>query len=226
MTVNQSCIIPSGQRFEMPFDVPYYSQFSSPELVLPIIRGDIKAEDDPRWSEFGAETKETYAHWSRKACGIASLKMAIEALGGPKLRMMEWIEEALSINGFLPRDKVAPGKPSGWIHAALVKLACLHGLDGELLAPASLEQIAENIAQSKVVIASVSHELGERFKISINSGHLVLVHGYSVVGKNIEALLINNPSGRYEELRQNCWIPARRFASGFSGRVIALFRRD
>jgi hypothetical protein len=216
---------PKGKRFELPYNFPYYSQFSSPELVLDIIRGRVRAEDDPRRREFGADSGETYAHWSWKACGIACLKMAVEALGGPVRPMMSWIEAGLAIGGFLAAERAEPGKPSGWVHKALVEPARGCGLDGECRAPAGLDDIVSALDAERVVIASVSHELGEWGDIKNNRGHLVVVRGYSRLENRMESLLVNNPSGRYRELRENCWLPALRFEAGFSGRIIVLFRR-
>ena len=216
--------VPRGRRVELPRVVPYYSQFCSPELILKIIRGEVRAEDDPRWEEFGARDREEYAYWSWKACGIASLKMAVEALGVPARPMMEWIEEGVADGAFLSSERAGEGKPSGWIHKSLVELARRHGLDGECVPRADLKDIASAIDAGRLVIASVSHELGEWGEITGSSGHLVVVHGYSRLEGEVEGVMINNPSGRFPELRQDCWLSAERFSSGFSGRLIVIFR--
>ena len=218
--------VPRGRRVELPREVPYYSQFCSPELILPIIRGEVRAEDDPRWAEFGARDREEYAHWSWKACGIASLKMAVEALGVPARPMMEWIEEGVADGAFLSSERAGEGKPSGWIHKSLVEMARRHGLEGECVPRAVLEDIAGAIDMGKLVIASVSHELGEWGDIAGSSGHLVVAHGYSRLNGAIEGVMINNPSGRFPELRRDCWLSAARFAKGFSGRLIVIRRPE
>jgi len=220
MPAPEDDIMPIGERFELPFLVPYYCQFCSPELVLDIISGRVRAEDDPRWAKFGARTKRQYAYWAWRACGIACLKMAIEALGGPMRPMMYWIEAALAIDGFLQERRAQKGKPSGWIHRSLAELGRQNGLVGECRAPVDTEEIARCLDRRQVVIASVSHELGEWGPVTRNTGHMVVVHGYSRLDGLLEALLVNNPSGRYPELRQNCWIPEKRFSAAFSGRII------
>ena len=218
--------VPRGRRVELPIEVPYYSQFCSPELVLRIIRGEVRAEDDPRWKEFGTDDLQEYVYWSWKACGIASLKMAVEAVGVPERPMMEWIEEGVADGAFLSSERAGEGKPSGWIHRSLLELARRHGLEGECIAQADLEVIAGAIDGGRLAIASVTHELGEWGEITRSSGHLVVVHGYSRLRGEIEGVMINNPSGRYPELRRDCWLPAERFSAGFSGRLIVLHRPE
>lgn len=214
---------PQGTVTELFCPIPYYSQFSSPELVLDIIRGRISAEDDPRWKEFGAPSKEQYTYWSWRACGIAALKMAVEALGGPTITMMDWIEDGLAIDGFIFKEKSAATEATGWLHKALAELARCGGLKAECHAKVHSENVAKLIGRGKLVIASVSHELGEPGEITMDRGHLVLIHGYSSLEGKVEALLINNPSGRYPEFRENCWIPGDRFAKAFSGRIISIY---
>ncbi len=189
-------------------------------MILDIVQGHLGAEADPRWSEFGAASRGEYAFWSKRACGIACLKMTVEALGGPEYSLMEWIEKALLINGFIfPQIKTIT-RHTGWIHQALASLANMHGLKAGCSSSSDLKDICRRIDREQVVVASVSCELGERGPIAKNIGHFVLLHGYSLSKDRIEALLIHNPSGRYHELRESAWIPASRFASGFSNRII------
>jgi hypothetical protein len=211
---------PQGGQVRLNYPIPYYSQFASPELVEDIVNSRLNARDDPRWREFGASTPQEYEYWAWKACGIAALKMALEALGIPRRSMMDWIRDALAVGGFIFEEKVAPGKPSGWLHRALADLARNHGFSAGCAAPVDLDYVADCIDRGLLTIASVSYELGTRGDITRNRGHLILIHGYSRTDDGIEALHVNNPSGRSPELRRNCWIPAPRFTSGFSGRVI------
>ncbi len=213
---------PAGKQIKLPYQIPYYSQFASPELVHDIVNGLLSAREDPRWPEFGADSPEDYEYWAWKACGIAALKMAVEALGLPRRTMMDWIREALAAGGFIHEENVAPGKPSGWIHSALARLATDSGIQADCAAPVDLPRLAAVIDNGGLVIASVSYELGTAAPITRNRGHLVLAHGYSTVDSAVEALLVNNPSGRSPELRRNCWIPAARFAAAFSGRIISI----
>ena len=213
---------PAGRQTTSPRQIPYYSQFASPELVHDIVNGLLSAREDTRWPQFGADSPEEYEYWSWKACGIAALKMAVEALGLPRRTMMDWIRDALAAGGFIHEEDVAAGKPSGWIHSALARLAVDSGLQADCAAPVDLPGIAAIIDNGSLVIASVSYELGTAGEITRNRGHLVLAHGYSTVGSAVEALLLNNPSGRSPQLRRNCWIPAARFAAAFSGRIITI----
>ena len=47
-------------------DVPYHSQWRSPELVADIVEKRIDACDDPRWQENGFDDGDQYRFWSWK----------------------------------------------------------------------------------------------------------------------------------------------------------------
>jgi hypothetical protein len=55
-------------------EMPYHSQFASPELVGPVVFGNMDAQDDPRWADSGASTKVEYGRWAWNLCGMACLK--------------------------------------------------------------------------------------------------------------------------------------------------------
>ncbi len=69
------------ETITLPYPVPYYAQVSSVELAEAILTERMPAELDPRWAETGAATPEIYAYWTQRACGVACVKMCVEALG-------------------------------------------------------------------------------------------------------------------------------------------------
>lgn len=215
----------SGDRLISAGSFPYYCQFASSDLVLPIIRGEMQAKDDPRWRESGFDSPEEYSTWSWRACGVACVRMVVEGFGGPRLTIREWVERGLSLNGFFSADPAFPGKPSGWVHRALAELARAEGLVSDTRAGIGPEELRDCLTAGQAVIASVTHELGEYGGLTRRTGHLVLVTGAAETAEGeIRALRLHNPSGRYAALRADAWIDTDRFAAGFSGRVISISR--
>jgi hypothetical protein len=213
---------PRGVRVIPHPGVPYYSQFISSELVADIIHGVVPATADPRWRESGFDSPQEYSHWAWRGCGAVCLKSAVEGLGGEVWTMREWVEDGLAIGGFIDAAEVAPGKPSGWVHEALAKLARREGFDAGRAAEVGITGLAGLLRRGDLVIASVTHELGDYGEILKNTGHLVLVLGYAEADGEVEAVMLHNPSGRHPELQANAWIPADRFAAGFNGRIIRI----
>jgi hypothetical protein len=203
--------------------VPYYAQVASPELARPIFAGGLDARLDPRWRESGAETAEEYAYWCWRACGPACVKMCVEALGGEKHSLMDWVRAGLSHGGYLI-EKDDQGQPVevGWLHRSLAELIREAGFQAAPQ-PVSLEEFPHYLNDACQLIASVSYEVGlDAGPVTHTGGHLVVVVGVNCRGDTLENIIINNPSGRSEELRANACIPAGRFQAGYSGRCIVI----
>src|ERR1700685_3617744 len=62
-------------------EIPYRSQYASPELASELQSGALAFEDDPRWLEFGAASPAEYRRWARCGCGMACLQMILAARG-------------------------------------------------------------------------------------------------------------------------------------------------
>jgi hypothetical protein len=209
------------------YPVPYVCQFASPELVRAFVNEEQPLESDPRWKEYGAESAAEYAHWARRACGVVCVKMAVEALTGcPPQAIMEWVTAGLALDGYLTELRSdRPDRPieKGWRHASLVRLAVERGCHAEMAAPLSLQELVQHIRADRLVIASVTSELGEEGPITRKSGHLVVVYGFEAREEmNIAAVILHNPSGRSAAMQQSVRIPVARFLSGFSGRGIVI----
>ena len=208
----------------VPYPVPYVCQFASPELVRAFLSGERPLESDPNWAAYGAESPAEYAYWAQRSCGVVCVRMAVEAItgqdGGP---VMAWVRAGLAIDGYLKERRPERPVEKGWKHAALAQLAASRGCHAEPVGNLSLSDLAEHIRRGRLVIASVSPELGEEGPITRRSGHLVVVYGmgYDEAGR-IEAVILHNPSGRTAALRQGARIPAGRFCEAFSGRGIVI----
>jgi len=210
----------------LPYTVPYYAQIASPELAEEIFVNGLDPVYDPRWAESGAESPQEYSYWVERACGVACLKMCVEAAGGPVRSLVGWAKLGLERGGYLIRENKEDGSlhEVGWIHSALADMAREEGLFAEAR-PAALEEIPGFLGQGLMVVASVSYEAGDdRVSITKQGGHLMVVTGVECEDGKPQAFYVNNPSGRRLELQNNARLPLERFAPAYSGRVILLGR--
>lgn len=213
------------ETIRLPYRVPYYAQVASPELAEAIFVGGLDPALDPRWAESGAQTPQEYAYWVDRACGVACLKMCVEAVGGPVRSLVDWARLGLERGGYLIRQDVE-GRvyEVGWVHGVLAEMARESGLTAEAH-PASLEEIPAYLRQGRMVIASVSYEAGDdRLSITRQGGHLIVVVGAECVDDRPTAFYVNNPSGRRIELQAGARLSRDRFAPAYSGRIIVLGR--
>src|SRR5512134_3886133 len=92
---------PILETIRLPYSVPYYAQVASPELAEAIFVHGMDPALDPRWAESGAATPQEYAYWVERACGVACLKMCVEAAGGPKHPLLHWARRGRERGGYL-----------------------------------------------------------------------------------------------------------------------------
>jgi hypothetical protein len=216
------------ETISLPYPVPYTAQVTSPELSRAIFDEGMDAALDPRWKESGASSAEEYAYWSSRACGAACVKMCVEALGGEKKTLMEWVQAGMAVNGYLvEKDESGRVLERGWVHQALAQMIREAGYYA-LATPAAVTEFPSLLKGGHMLIASVSSEIGGEKPITRRGGHLVVVRGAVLAGNRtrieegrIKAILVNNPSGRPAVLRENASIPYARFSRAYSGRVIA-----
>lgn len=213
------------ETIRLPYPVPYYAQVASPELAESIFVHGMDPAQDPRWAESGAETPQEYAYWVERACGVACLKMCVEAVGGPLHSLVEWAHLGLERGGYLVRqDADGSAREVGWVHGVLAEMAQESGLTAESH-PASVEEIPAYLRQGRMVIASVSYEAGDdRLSITRQGGHLMVVVGAECEDGRPRAFYVNNPSGRRTELQAGARLSLERFAAAYSGRIIVIGR--
>lgn len=218
-------IDPVAQIIRLPYPVPYYAQIASPELAENIFARGMDPALDPRWAESGAATLQEYAYWTDRACGVACLKMGVEALGGPRRSLVEWARLGVERGGYLIRfDDNGDAHEVGWVHSALAGMARDCGLQARAIS-ASLRDLRTYLEDGSLVIASVSYEAGDdRLPITRKGGHLMVVVGVEAEGDDLLAVYVNNPSGRRPDLQAGARLPVERFAQAFSGRVIVMGR--
>ncbi len=210
-----------------PSAIPYYAQIASPELAEAIFVHGLDPTLDPRWADSGAESPQEYAYWVDRACGVACLKMCVEALDGPHHSLVAWARKGVECGGYLVRyDENGDAHEVGWIHSALANLAHEAGLRAEARA-ATLEEICAFVEQGFLVMASVSYEAGDdRLPITKKGGHLMVVHGAELDNAGPLAFYVHNPSGRRADLQAGARLAVERFAQAYSGRIILFKKAD
>lgn len=216
---------PLVETIRLPYPVPYYAQIASPELAESIFVHGMDPAQDPCWAESGAATPQEYAYWVERACGVACLKMCVEAVGGPKYSLLDWARLGLERGGYLVRhNDDGSVHEVGWVHGALAEMAQELDLTAEAC-PASVEEIPAYLRRGLMVIASVSYEAGDdRLPITHQGGHLMVVVGADCVDGLPYTFYVNNPSGRRAELQAGARLPVERFAAAYSGRIIVIGR--
>ncbi|MDD5370878.1 MAG: C39 family peptidase [Anaerolineaceae bacterium] len=206
----------------MPYDVPFFAQIASPEWISPIFDAGCDPTWDPAWNTFGTEDAALYRYWAPRACGIACVKMVVEALGGPLRSMMNWVELGLEREGYLlRREPDGSLHESGWKHSALADLLTSAGFPARSV-QTNPTQMVGVLRQEKPIIVSISYELGTDRPVTHNNGHMGVVTGCDLIENQPVAVYLHNPSGRTTAMRIHARIPIDQFSQGFSGRAIFL----
>lgn len=146
------------------------------------------------------------AYWSNRACGIASLRSVLSFHGKDRHSSFELLHLGI--------DAEAYG-PAGWWHAGLATLATGLGVPAATGTAPTVEKLQRTLRRTgSPMIASVTLQFpldGRR------GGHLVVVTAVGGDG----TVCFRDPSTWGE---RNTCVPAARFASSFTGRVISFSR--
>ena len=206
-------------KYNLIENVPYYSQWESPELVASILAGDIQAEDDPRWRESGAIDKVEYNIWSQSACGMACTKMEISHKLNKIIPIVELGKKCADYGGY----KISPNNVSGLIYKPYVNfIKSEYNLDAKAVSHLSIAQILKELHDGRFVIASVNYDIrNPRLTPMQKGGHLVLVLGYDMYKKII---YFHNPSGNMIENQQYATVSFADFDKFFAGRGIGYIK--
>lgn len=197
-------------------NVPYFSQWESPELVEQILAKKIDAKDDPNWRKSGAKTKAEYDDWSWAACGMACTKMLL-ANEGREMPLIDLGKKCAEYGGYQLPLKLSPGllyKP----YLNFVKKE--FGWDARIFSHIPLNHIFHQLSKGNFVIASVSPMIREPNSTPKNKGgHLILLLGYDL-DKN--EVYFHNPSGASKKAQANVAIGFADFEKFFSGRGLSI----
>lgn len=217
----------SGSYVIMP-KPPYVSQFIriypssiAPDTVLTNAR-DIKA--------FGAKDGKEFTFWAWRDCGIACVKMILDAKHKAKHKtMMDLTREGVALGGYVVYEK---GRfvDKGWFHRSLVALLKTYGVDAKMKKWQSIESVAKNVLENKLTVLSVvvpgrrsikeDGSFGEKYHAQ-PGGHLLLATGVAMNGKEVEGVYVHDPRG-LKTYQQDTYIPKKIFASIFTNRTIVV----
>jgi hypothetical protein len=194
--------------------VPYVSQFASPGRLAELLDGSLPAGLDPAWASTGAADPAHYAFWAWRMCGMACLKMVLDARGTVCPPLVPLAEECARHGGYV----VHPDRVDGLIYAPFAEwVAERFGLTVTVRTDLDAEAVAGLAAAGQPVIASVHPSIRQPSGPAPDrrGGHLVLVFGVAGDG----SLVLHNPSGQ-----PDTHVARADFAKFFAGRgmVVAL----
>jgi hypothetical protein len=200
-------------------DIPYYSQWESPELVTDILQKKIKASEDPNWKNSGAETPEEYEFWSWNICGMACLKSILDFTFKEKLKTINLAKDCAEYGGY----KIEGNRIEGLYYKPFCKYvgekfnlkASFFGQD------LTIPIVEKGLTENSFFILSVN-KLIRNFRDrepAKKGGHLVLVTGIDPKSRYI---YIHNPSG-YSGISQIHYkVPYTEFLKFFAKRGIII----
>jgi hypothetical protein len=192
--------MPSNEQFDSKKHIKIVFPFE-----VPLIRQRMTMED-------GFTTEKEALAFGNNACGAACLKMAFEAFRIKDISSVKSLmDEGMQTKSY--RD------PMGWIHKGIVKMARQHGLEGmtENISR-DFSKLADELQKNHLIIASVS--LG--FDPKKKGGHLVVIYGAELNGRELERVYFRDPSGWGQAHSE---IDGDSFTRSSTGNVIFLWKK-
>lgn len=196
--------------------VPYYSQYESAALIPDLIAGTRTAADDPLWPKSGADSREEYAFWAPRMCGVACLRMALDYWGHPVPPSVPLVRDLCEAGAYIRDGDSVKGliyRPfADHVHA---RWGLLARAEPDLTTDAIRRQLADGGLALISVHKTIRH--AETTEPPSRGGHLVLA-----IGATEEALLIHNPSGLPGISQEYAPVPWARLAAFYAGRGVLL----
>jgi hypothetical protein len=196
-------------------NVPYFSQWESRELNKQILGKTMLAEDDPKWRNSGAKTKEEYADWSWAGCGMACTKMLLAHHTGKAIPLVKLGEKCHHYGGY----KTPLLTSTGLHYAPYAKfMQAEFGLRARPTVPLLLNEVIAELAKGNYILASVSPQIRHPEETPARKGgHLILVLGYDL---DREVMIFHNPSGDSKKSQEYAEIPFTDFKKFFAEKGI------
>ncbi|MCR5942716.1 hypothetical protein FG152_18130 [Ochrobactrum sp. XJ1] len=198
-------------------NVPYFSQWETPEMTLPVLaKGAVALLDDPLWQRSGAESVEEYAQWAVNLCGMACLKMIL-ATRGEDHSALELARACTRYGGYVVSADGISIK--GLIYAPFAELVSSQfGLKAEVMTGVETAALPELLSRWPFFMASVHHSIRWPDQAPpLKGGHLVLITSASSQG-----VRFHNPSGHDRASQADVVLPLDVFDRFFAGRGIAV----
>ncbi|MBN8928531.1 MAG: hypothetical protein BGO51_21330 [Rhodospirillales bacterium 69-11] len=201
--------------------VPYFSQWESPDLTSAVIaEGEAALRRDPRWRDSGATDLDEYATWALHCCGMACLKMVLAARTGRVVPILDLARGCTQAGGYV----VDPAADTirGLIYAPFVPwVAEAFGLDAGVVTDVTAADLPDLLRDNAFFIASVHHAIRwPEQDPPHRGGHLVLVYAADAHG-----ITFHNPSGHTRATQQAAHLPLATFERFFAGRGIRIARQ-
>lgn len=196
--------------------VPYYSQWESRHLVADIISNVMSPQDDPLWARSGAHSIEEYALWAGHICGMACLKMALEAKSGIAHPTFDLLNQALRYGGYVQQD----GDIRGMIYAPVTEMLSKEfSIRSQVVTDFDVDDIERSLMGGQLFIASVHPTIRwAECEPPKKGGHLVLVTAASN-----HYLQFHNPSGDCVKTQENVVMSSDDFGRYFARRGILIY---
>jgi hypothetical protein len=204
-------------------DIPYYSQWETPELIDDIIDRKILPNEDANWKKSGAVSLEEYVLWSWNLCGMACLKMILKSRFAKEYKLIDLAKKCQEYGGY---EKVIDyTQNKGLIYKPFcVFIKKEFNLDGQFRKFLTIKRIKKEVSKGNYVIASVNAQIrkeDKEFIPAFKGGHLILFTGYDTEKKT---LTFHNPSGYFNKTQQDHEVSEELFKSYFAGRGIIIKR--
>ncbi len=197
---------------------PYFAQWETEALIPRFLDGTLAAEADPLWHRSGARSAAEYARWAHHLCGVASLRMALAALGCEVPTTHALRREVQARGGYVEREG---GDIVGLIYQGAVDWLVARGLRARIALDEPSADIPAKLAGGALYIASVHAAIRTpAVEPPQRGGHLVLVFGVDGAGR----LRFHNPSGHTPETRRDARLPPAGFARYHAERGIVIER--
>ncbi len=190
------------KRYRIPMDFPFYTQRMTAE----------------NWEQEDFPSLELAEHWTFRSCGIASLRMLLDAYGKGGGSHWAMIEKGIAAGAY--KDGV------GWIHWGLAHMAEEYGLFAEALRGQSPAELVAALDEGCPCIISIApFFLGGQPNpynggVYGKGGHLVPCFGYETEDGELTALLVHHPSAFAEKNIPEWWVPIDRVLASFGGNFI------
>lgn len=163
-------------------------------------------------------------YWGQNGCGIASIRMVID--GFQNSRGLKPCESygALVYRGL----EIGAYCPKGWIHSGLVKIASEYGVIGKTHRDCSIKDVQKQIENGNPCIVSVSPlfeggMVDEHGCVIPKGGHLVVFKGVVLDNREAVGFIVNYPSSKAENNRENFYVSAEKFKNSFSGSFMSFW---
>ncbi len=208
---------PTFPRQSLHKNVPYFSQWESPELNQSILEHTIDTQSDPNWKKSGASSKEEYAMWSWNACGMACTKMILAHQTGEVIPIVPLAKKCAEYGGYTFPLETSNGLVYKPYSQFMTKEFHIKAVP---VAPLLLKEMCMYLSQGSYVIASVNAMIRDPRSVPPNKGgHLILMLGYDV---DKQQVYFHNPSGTKRDNQAYAAVSFKDFKKFFSGRGIVL----